>query len=285
LYARARPDKIARLESIRHAIAAHWKRVYNFAFRVTLDRELARKTVEETYLRAFVGADKLPDEPRTEPWLLRIAQHVVEKRLTQPGRGPDVTFDLLDEKLRSEPTRTDVVHSLSEPQRNFYLWELKQGCMTSVVNCLPPGERVAFVLSAILGYNEDTAATVLGITTSAYKVRLSRARKKVTDYLAPRCEHVDPRNPCRCPSRLGVALNQGFVGRTPNAGASLRPDFGRYGSSQGVDGEDAPLRDVMAIYSSLPEPDPPADLEAQLLAAAASTAWAELRERGLSSPR
>jgi len=201
------------LEPIRQAIENYWRRVFNFAFRVTLDRELARKTVEETYLRAYVGIEKMPVEPKLEPWLIRIAQHVLEKR-AMPGRGPDVSFELLDEKLRSEPTRTDVVKSLSQPQRNFYLWELKQGCMTSVVNCLPPGERVAFVLNAVLGYNEDTAAAVLGISTSAFKVRLSRARKKISDYLAPRCEHVDPRNPCRCPSRLGVALNRGFVGRT-----------------------------------------------------------------------
>jgi len=266
------------VESIRQAISAHWKRVFNFAFRVTLDRDLARRTVAETFLRAYVGADKMPAEP--EAWLLRIAQHVLEKRV---GASPEVSFDLLDEKLRSEPTRTDVVQSLSQPQRNFYLWELKQGCMTAVVNCLPPGERVAFVLSAVLGYNDETAAAVLGITTSAYKVRLSRARKKVSDYLAPRCEHVDPRNPCRCPSRLGVALTRGFVGRTPNAGANLRPEFGRYGST--VDGEDAPLRDVMAIYASLPEPDPPADLETELLAGLDSGAWAEVRERGLQSPR
>jgi RNA polymerase sigma-70 factor (ECF subfamily) len=268
------------VDAIRDAIGRHWKRVFNFAYRASLDRDLARRAVEETYLRAYVGADSLPPEPRTEAWLLRIAHHVLEKRGGAP-RGPDVSFDLLDEKLRSEPTRTDVVHSLSEPQRNFYLWELKQGCMTAVVNCLPPGERVAFILCAILGYTEDMAAAVLGITTSAFKVRLSRARKKVSDYLAPRCEHVDPRNPCRCPSRLGVALSHGFVGRTLNAEAHLRPEFGRYGSM--VDGEDAPLRDVMAIYASLPEPDPPADLEGALVAALESGAWAELRERGPAS--
>jgi RNA polymerase sigma factor (sigma-70 family) len=267
------------VQSIRDAIETYWKRVFNYAFRVTLDRDMARKVVVETFLRAYVGEGKMPPSPKTEPWLVRIAQHVLETRIGE-SQSPDVSFDLLDEKLRSEPTRADVVQSLSQPQRNFYLWELKQGCMTSVVNCLPPGERVAFVLSAVLGYNEDTAAAVLGITLSAFKVRLSRARKKVSDYLAPRCEHVDPRNPCRCPSRLGVALTRGFVGRTPNAEANLRPDFGRYGSS--IDGEDAPLRDVMAIYSSLPEPDPPADLAAELLAALDSGAWAELRS---PSPR
>jgi RNA polymerase sigma-70 factor (ECF subfamily) len=154
--------------------------------------------------------------------------------------------------------------------------------MTSVINCLPPGERVAFVLSVVLGYGDEDAADVLGITTSAFKVRLSRARKKVSDYLAPRCEHVDPRNPCRCPSRLGVALTGGFIPRTLGSEVSLRPDFGRYGST--VDGEDAPLRDVMAIYQSLPDPDPPDDLAARLLGKLDSGEWNQLLERAKASP-
>jgi RNA polymerase sigma factor (sigma-70 family) len=269
------------VEPVRRAIVEHWKRVFNFAFRMTLDRAISRTVVEETFLRAYVGADKMPPATQIEAWLLRIATHVVEKKA---GGAPDVTFDLLDETLRSEATRTGEVHSLSDPQRNFLLWELKQGCMTSVANCLPPGERVAFVLSAVLGYSEEDASRVLGITTSAYKVRLSRARKKVSDYLAPRCEHVDPRNPCHCPSRLGVAMHRGFVA-TPSAVVSIRPrpEFGRYGSN--VEGEDAPLRDVMAIYASLPEPDPPEELGTDLLAKLESGAWTRLREQAASPSR
>jgi len=266
------------LDVIRRAIADHWRRVWNFAFRMTLSRDAAEEVLEETFLRAFLGSDHPPPPEKMEAWLLRIAAHVVEKT----DRGPEVSFELLDEKLRSEPTRTDVVTSMTRPERNFYLWELKQGCMTSVVNCLPPGERVAFVLSVVLGYGDEDAATVLGITTSAFKVRLSRARKKVTDYLAPRCEHVDPRNPCRCPSRLGVALTGGFLPRPPGSEVSLRPDFGRYGST--VDGEDAPLRDVLAIYQSLPDPDPPKGVAGRLLRKVDSGEWNELLERAKASP-
>jgi RNA polymerase sigma-70 factor (ECF subfamily) len=272
------------LEAVRKAIEKHWRRIFNFAFRMTLDRDIARAVVEETFLRAFIGADKLPaGDQACEGWLLRIASVVVERKT---AKAPEVSFDLLDETLRSEATRTDVVQSLSDPQRNFLLWELKQGCMTSVANCLPPGERVAFILNSILNYTEDDAANVLGITTSAFKVRLSRARKKISDYLAPRCEHVDPRNPCRCPSRLGVALTRGFL-KTPNAAVQIRASaaqpFGRYGSK--VDGEDAPLRDVMAIYGSLPEPDPPEDLPKILLGKLDSGAWAAVRDRKAPAAR
>src|SRR5262249_9020445 len=47
----------------------------------------------------------------------------------------------------------------------------------------------------------------------------------------------------------------------------------------------APARGGRAICGSRPAPDPPADLETELLAAIDSGAWAEVRERGLSSSR
>ncbi|HLU68181.1 MAG TPA: RNA polymerase sigma factor [Kofleriaceae bacterium] len=248
-------------QEFKAVIAEHWRALYHFAFRMALDQGRACDVVEETFLRAYVGSDKLPAEPgRARTWLLHIASHVLESKLS---RTPEVSFDLLDETLRSEATRTDFVRSLTEPRRDFLLWELKQGCMTAVINCLSPGERSAFVLANIMKLGDDEAARVLGITKSAYKVRLSRAQKKVTDYLAPRCEHVDPLNPCRCPARVGVAVSKGFI--KSQGEVSLRKPsvpFGRYGS--GPDNEDEPLRDVVAIYGNLPEPDPPEELEKRL---------------------
>lgn len=264
-----------RQDLFKRLIENHWRRVYNFAYRMTLDRERAKVVVEESFLRAYVATDELPPEPRMEPWLLRIANHVLEKRLP---RNPEVTFEMLDETLRSEATRTDAVRSLAEPTRDFLLWELKQGCMTSVVNCLSPGERAAFVLAHVLRMQEAEAAATLGITASAYKVRLSRARKKVSDYLAPRCEHIDPLNPCRCPARVGIALSKGFI-RPAGEVALRKPSapFGRYGA--GPDAEDAPQRDVVAIYGNLPDPDSPEELAAHLTALIDNGTWDKVRER------
>lgn len=241
------------------------RRLYNFVFRLTLDRERAERYLGDIYeLAASQAAAAPPDAAEREVWLLGLANQVLEDRLP---RQPEVNFDILDETLRSEATRTDVVRSLSDPQRDFLLWELKQGCMTSVINCLPPGERAAFVVCHILKLADGAAARSLGITESAYKVRLSRARKKIGDYLAPRCEHVNPMNPCRCPARVGTALAKGFIRPLgPSSGEiSLRkPDpYGRYGT--GVGSDDVPMRDIAAIYGGLPEPDPPDDLCARLV--------------------
>jgi DNA-directed RNA polymerase specialized sigma24 family protein len=134
-----------RRDRFKLVISQHLQRVYNFCFRMTLDHTRAVSAAEEVFLRAYVG--ELPEEQGLEVWLIHIANHVLEQRLP---RTPEVDFDLLDETLRSEATRTDVVRSLTDPQRDFMLWELKQGCMTSVINCLSPGERAAFVASNVM---------------------------------------------------------------------------------------------------------------------------------------
>ncbi|MBT8492389.1 MAG: hypothetical protein KJO07_04965, partial [Deltaproteobacteria bacterium] len=160
---------------------------------------------------------------------------------------------------------------------DFMLWEMKQGCMTAVVNCLSPGERAAFTLANIICMEDADAAQTLGITKSAYKVRLSRAQKKITDYLAPRCEHVDPLNPCRCPARVGTAVRKGFIRSTGEVQirSAVEP-FGRYGAGPG--NEDAPLRDVQSIYRNLPLPDPPEDLRERIVAKLEAGDWDGLLE-------
>ncbi len=245
-------------------VEPHWRRLYNFVFRLTLDHDRARRYVTDIF-GAAVGqiAQRPATAPEVEIWLLSLANQLLDERLP---RQPEVNFDILDDTLRNEATRTDVVRSLSDPQRDFLLWELKQGCMTSVINCLPPGERAAFVVCHILKLADDAAAKSLGITESAYKVRLSRARKKVGDYLAPRCEHVNPMNPCRCPARVGTALHKGFIRSIGQSSGeiSLRKDpYGRYGTGAGND--DVPMRDIGAIYGNLPDPDAPEQFGAQLV--------------------
>jgi DNA-directed RNA polymerase specialized sigma24 family protein len=254
-------------EELKGLVEPHWRRMYNFVFRLTLDRDRCERYLTDVFV---IAAEKIASRPavasEVEVWLLGLANQMLEERLP---RQPEINFDTLDDVLRNEATRTDVVRSLSDPQRDFLLWELKQGCMTAVVNCLPPGERSAFVVCHVLKLADDQAAKSLGITESAYKVRLSRARKKIGDYLAPRCEHVNPMNPCRCPARVGTALHKGFIRSVGQVGGevSLRKrdpmPYGRYGTGEG--NEDVPMRDISAIYGGLPEPDPPPDFGARLV--------------------
>src|SRR5262245_46905244 len=102
-------------EQLRGIGEPHWRRVYNFMVRLTLDRDRAERYLADVFTAASAKIDSRPANPdEIEVWLLGIANQMLEERLP---RQPEVNFDILDETLRSESTRTDVVRSLSDPQR------------------------------------------------------------------------------------------------------------------------------------------------------------------------
>jgi RNA polymerase sigma-70 factor (ECF subfamily) len=245
-------------------VEQHLPTVWNFCSRMTLSVQDSEAASFETFERAAAGEAKMPSNADdAELWLLKIASFVIEQKVPPT---PEVDFDLLDETLRSEATRTHEVSSLSQPEREYLLWELKQGCMTSVINCLSPGERVAFVMSSVMGKSDEQAAKALNIKVSAFKVRLSRARKKIGDYLAPRCEHVDPRNPCHCPSRIGIALQKGFIAPPQTAQVQLRTPKRPFD-------QEIKSRDATNIFRTLPNVDIPTTLVQRLKQAVSSGAW------------
>jgi len=211
--------------------------------------------VRETFIRAYKQA-KRDAALTTEELQLAVWRCAAEVAQEQQRARQQLTFEELDATIRGDPTQSGVVDHLTDPQRNRLLWELKQGCLTAVVGCLPPGERLAFVLCDLLGQGAEQVAATLQITPSALRVRVSRARKKVSAYLAPRCEHVDPRNPCHCPSRLGVAITRGFIGDVRGRQVSLRARPFE---------DEPPQHDPLAIFRTLPAPEGQPELLAGLL--------------------
>lgn len=178
--------------------------------------------------------------------LLGLMARKMEESL---GRKSDYTFDGLDETLRSDITRPIDLSGGGgvldgDPTKvHVMLWELKRSCLTSTLCCLPPGVRVSFVLTDLLGYSPNDAADLLGIKESAYRVRLTRARKRIEDYLTPRCYHVDRQNPCTCTGRLIIAIDAKFVSPPPHTSDIPHEPHDA----------DGPRRDMGSLYRSLPE--------------------------------
>lgn len=232
--------------------------LYQLACRMALAEKDRIAIVQQGYAQALSnGSTVAASDDSLMSALLQSAAEVAQK---QQRQRPQLAFEELDALIREDPTNPDALRSLTDGDQQNLLWELKQSCLTAAVTCLPPGERVAFVLLELLGLGADEAAKILDIKASALRVRASRGRNKIVDYLSPRCGHVNGRNPCRCPNRLGVALRKGFVGPVAGRRVSLREPFGAQG----------PQHEPLTLYRSLPLLEPPPELLDELIAAYAS---------------
>lgn len=235
------PDKPT---SLRELVATELPRLYAFGYNMAGTRDDARGHVEQLVRDIKGDEESIMSADNPADALIGAMARMMEQTL---GRKSDFSFDGLDNVLRSDITRPiDLSGGALDGQPgkvHLMLWELKRTCLVATLCCLPPGVRVSFVLTDLLGYSPADAAELLGIKESAYRVRLTRARKRVEDYLAPRCYHVDPQNPCTCTGRLVIAIDAQFVKAPPHT-ADIPHD---------PHDADGPRRDMGSLYRKLPK--------------------------------
>lgn len=231
--------------NLRALLSEEIPRLFAFAYHVCGDRSEAQAHVRQLVRDATTqGESAILSKDKPKDALLGLMARRMERDM---GRKAGRTFEELDEILRSDITRPIGIEAQEAQQDPAFvhvmLWQLKRTCLTATLTCLPPGVRLSFVLTDLFGYSPAEAAELLDIRESAYRVRLTRARKRIEDYLTPRCYHVDRQNPCTCTGRLGIAIDASFVHKPSSA----------HDIPHEPHDADGPRRDIGSLYRALPQ--------------------------------
>lgn len=157
-------------------VRASYADTYTLAYRLTGDEEDARDVVQDAYLRAYKGLRKFRGEAAFSTWMYRITANCASNVLTRRGkhRHDELTDEtpVVDERAEIDPqARTD----------NTVL----RNRLTRALDRLPPKLRAVVVLRDIYDLPHEAIADELGITETAAKVRLHRARRKLRTDLFP----------------------------------------------------------------------------------------------------
>ncbi|HUF32238.1 MAG TPA: sigma-70 family RNA polymerase sigma factor [Acidimicrobiales bacterium] len=150
---------------------------YTLAVRLVGDEEDAKDVVQETYLRAYRGLARFRGDAQFSTWLYRItancaATHLGRRRRHRhdPLPDDDVVVDI-------DPSHDPEARADLAADRDL---------LTAALADLPPRLRAVIVLRDIYDLPHEAIAAELGISTSAAKVRLHRARRKLREELYPR---------------------------------------------------------------------------------------------------
>ena len=149
---------------------------YTLAFRLVGNEEDARDVVQETYLRAYKGIGRFRGDAQFTTWLYRITAncantHLSKRRKHRHDELPDGAL-LIDHDPERDPQETVIASSLRDR-------------LTVALDDLPPKLRAVVVLRDIYDLPHEAIADELGITETAAKVRLHRARRKLRDAVFP----------------------------------------------------------------------------------------------------
>ena len=149
---------------------------YTLAYRLTGNEEDARDVVQETYLRAYKGLKRFRGDAQFTTWLYRITANCASTHL---GRRRKHRHDELDESVGLVDERAE-----HDPILRADAGELREELKVALQD-LPPKLRSVIVLRDIYDLPHEAIAEELGISETAAKVRLHRARKKLREEIFP----------------------------------------------------------------------------------------------------
>lgn len=181
--------------------AGHSLREAVFAFVVSRVRnpEMARDIVQEVLIRAAKHGATVRDPVKFEAWLFRVARNAATDHLRSLRR--DEIFD----EANHGGIQDD--HAMVAGEEEM-LRETVSGYIRGVVDALPPIYRDALRATDYEGLSQVQLGRRLGLSVSAAKSRVQRAREMVRREIEACCRweadkygrvlDIEPRQPARC---------------------------------------------------------------------------------------
>lgn len=156
-------------------------KIYRLAVGLLQDEAEAEGVVQDTFLRLIEHLDRFEGRAKLGTWLYRVAYNASMDRLRQRRPLLPLNNEIDDETASPVPLiLTDWRHV---PEQ--YLTEEEiHAQLDKAIAALSEKLRAAFLLYEVEGLSVEESADVLGISVSATKVRLHRARLALREELA-----------------------------------------------------------------------------------------------------
>ncbi len=153
-----------------------YRDAFGLALRLTANTEDARDVVQDAYLRAYRSIGRFRGDARFSTWLYRIVANCASTTTTRRGRHRHEALPDGDAVLETRPE--------SDPEVQAETAELRAE-LDEAIQALPSRLRAVVVLRDVYDLSHDAIAEELGITVSAAKVRLHRARRRLREQVFP----------------------------------------------------------------------------------------------------
>ncbi len=151
------------IDSFGELCARYYNSMVAIAYSVLTDHHLARDAAQETFARALQNLEKLKRKQSFALWLAGICRNVALDMAKDKSRHVNIENH---SQLPDSPTEGSDNQAIRQ-----------------AIDSLSPPEREMIVMRYYNKLSHQQMSAVLGLTKPAINNRLSRARRKLADYL------------------------------------------------------------------------------------------------------
>ena len=157
-------------DAFNELVRSTYRDIYSLAYRLTGNRDDAADVVQDAYVRAYRAIRRFRGDSSFSTWMYRITSNCASTHLSRRSRQR--TEELSDEVpiVDLRPEQDPSLRAEAAVLRHH---------IDRAIRALPERLRQVVVLRDLHDLSHSEIADELGITTSAAKVRLHRARQRL----------------------------------------------------------------------------------------------------------
>ena len=178
--------------------------VFNLSLRMLGTFPDAEDAAQDILLKVMTHLSSFRGDSAFSTWVFRIAvNHLKDYKKHMFAHAP-LSFEFYGEDIKHGKLE-DIPDLTQNTDQAILAEELKLSCTNVMLQCLDPESRCAFILGTMFRLDSRAAGDILDLTPEAYRQRLSRARRRMADFLSDYCGEYG-NGTCRCADRVNYAI-------------------------------------------------------------------------------
>ncbi len=245
-------------EALEAVVGAIQDRIYNLALRMLWHPSDAEDATQEILLKVITHLSQFRQESAFMTWVYQIAKnHLLTTRRHRAETTP-LSFAFIGDVLEAVEAERAQANPTLEIQdgveQELLVKEIQLRCTLGMLLCLDREHRLAYILSEVFEVSSAQGASILTISETAYRKRVSRARARLQRCMEPNCSLVGEAKECNCVRHLDQSSSAekrrlaSLLATYPLGVSALQPDAGLRAQAR----ELGQLERVAAIFRSHP---------------------------------
>lgn len=169
----------------------HIHAMYNFGYRLTLDRDDAKDLVQDTYFKSYRFIESFQRGTNAKAWLFRILKNSFindyRKKTKEPSK---VDYQEVEQYYNSD----DVNRQITPDLRVDSLKDMIGDEISNALNALDVDFRTVIILCDLEGFKYEEMAKILDIPIGTVRSRLHRARQLLKEKLSEYAKSMGYKN-------------------------------------------------------------------------------------------
>lgn len=206
------------------------------------NKEDAEDIVQKTFIQAYKNVSSFKGDSSIYTWLYSIAKNLCLKHLQEKKKS---SFSKLGQLIfiAKEHEEKDCYSAL---EKEYYIGQVKEGCLLGLLRCLSFYQRIAFILNVLFEIKAKDISVIINKSETATRLLIHRAKLNLKNFLCSNCSLYDAKNPCHCENLINFSLKQGWIKQFSHESSKQSANI-----TAEIENEINSLRKVILIYNSM----------------------------------